>query len=223
MHEKEHRELEGYTQGHFQPNLFIFQMRKLSEMQRKWFSQCNEIGKGGRKRREKASLRSAPRTPRRASAACDKDEQSPVRTIPFALMSTGSPELGERIQRRWKRDANGHRHPMFSSWHHTKNFESMGTLYLKDIMLIKLSSASPDTPSQSEVSWVPLWDNAWGCHGSLPAAQKPRGKRGSPWTPASFLEHLERRRRLRMLDAWTHVFGPDDRCLHTSYTGSLQG
>lgn len=32
---------------------------------------------------------------------------------------------------------------MFSSWHHMKKFGSMGTVYLKDVMTIILSSDSP--------------------------------------------------------------------------------
>lgn len=48
-HEDRCQELECYTQGHFQPNFSIFQRRKRSETLRKWFSQCNETRKGGRK------------------------------------------------------------------------------------------------------------------------------------------------------------------------------
>lgn len=75
---------ELYAQGHSQPNTVIFQMRKLSAIQRKGLSQNNEF----RKEARKASLESAPRVPW-WSGSRDKDDQIPRRSSPFAVLSGG--------------------------------------------------------------------------------------------------------------------------------------
>jgi hypothetical protein len=111
---------------------------------------------------------------------------------------------------------------MLSSWHHVKNFGSLGTVYLKDVMPIKLSSASPDT----------LFFRMW-CPGCLSetipedAMVRSKGSEvreenvGLHWTQYHFRKEAGSQGCLM----WelTQVFGPDDRHLHMTYTDSPQG